>query len=76
MADVTLRDLPVGEQARVSKLLAEGAVRRRFMDLGLIDGTLVKSVFVSPSGDPVAYEVRGALVAIRGEDSAQILVKV
>ena len=76
MTDITLKDLPVGEQARVSRLLAVGAVRRRFMDLGLIDGTLVKSVFAGPSGNPVAYEIRGALVAIRGEDSAQILVQI
>ncbi len=73
--NLTLNKLPVGSQARVSGLLSHGRMRRRLLDLGLIDGTLVKSIYSGPSGDPVAYEIRGALIALRGEDSAQILVQ-
>ncbi len=72
---LTLNQLPIGSQARVSGLLSQGRMRRRLLDLGLVDGTLVKSIYASPSGDPVAYEIRGALIALRGEDSAQILVE-
>ena len=75
MTSTTLRELPVGRQARVSGLLAKGPLRRRLMDLGLIDGTLIKSEFSGPCGDPVAYEIRGALIALREEDSAQILIQ-
>ncbi|MGI6403940.1 MAG: FeoA family protein [Oscillospiraceae bacterium] len=71
----TLNQLPIGSQARVSGLLSQGRMRRRLLDLGLVDGTLVKSIYSGPSGDPVAYEIRGAVIALRGEDSAQILVE-
>lgn len=74
-AAITLDQLPIGSKARVSGLLSRGRMRRRLLDLGLIDGTLVKSVYAGPSGDPVAYEIRGALIALRNEDSAQICVQ-
>lgn len=45
------------------------------MDLGIINGTIIKPVFKSPSGDPTAFEIRGTLIAIRKEDTSLIYVK-
>ena len=55
-------------------LLTEGGMRRRMQDIGLIEGTEVECVQKSPAGDPVAYRIRGALIALRAEDSARVLV--
>lgn len=71
----SLQMLPLGSTAIVKKLLSEGSIRRRMLDLGLIDGTEVKVVLTSPSGDPTAYEIRGAVIALRSEDASQILVQ-
>lgn len=62
-----LADLSPGQSARVVRLSAacQGPERRRLLDLGLVPGTLVKAEFTSPGGDPVAYRVRGALIALR-----------
>lgn len=49
-------------------------MRRRMQDIGLIEGTEVECVQKSPAGDPVAYRIRGALIALRAEDSARVLV--
>ena len=70
----SLAKLQVGERARVASLLSRGSMRRRLQDIGLIEGTEVECVQKSPAGDPVAYRIRGALIALRSEDSSNILV--
>jgi ferrous iron transport protein A len=72
----TLTELKEGQSARVVSLLATDSMRRRLQDLGLIEGTRVECLQKSPSGDPVAYLIRGAAIALRTEDSSDILVSV
>lgn len=43
-------------------------------DIGLIEGTPVECLQKSPSGDPVAYLIRGAVIALRREDSGRVMV--
>ena len=73
---IPLHCLALGTCAKVSKLTADGNTRRRMLDLGLICGTRVAALQKSPSGDPVAYEIRGAVIALRSEEASQILVEV
>ena len=70
-----LSELPIGRSARVFSLLSSGNERRRMLDLGMIKGTVVEAVPKSPSGDPVAYFIRGTLLAIRAEDAEKCLVQ-
>lgn len=71
-----LNQLPIGGKCKVVKLTAEGAIRRRFLDLGLINGTEVMALIQSPSGDIVAYLIRGAVIALRSEDASKIEVEI
>jgi len=48
--------------------------RQRLMDLGIVPGTSIAAEMSSPAGDPVAYRVRGSLVALRREQAAQIQI--
>ncbi len=65
-----LRD---GEQARVTGIAAgAGAMGRRLRDMGLVRGTRVECLLHSPFGDPAAYRIRGAVVALRREDSRRV----
>lgn len=70
----TLNDLKQGQRARVKSLLSTGSIRRRLQDIGIIEGTEVECLQKSPTGDPVAYLVRGAVIALRSEDSSNILI--
>lgn len=70
----TLADLSQGNTATVSKLSLDGSIRRRLQDIGLIPGTEVKCIQKSPLGDPTAYLVRGAVIALRYEDSSRVIV--
>lgn len=72
---VSLAALREGERARVTELLAQAGMRRRLLDLGLTPGTWVECELKSPSGDPAAYRIRGALIALRRKDAALVLAE-
>lgn len=74
MSLVSLNTLSVGEQAYVTKLGFGANDRRRMQDIGLIDGTRVECLVKAISGDPAAYLIRGAVIALRSEDAAKIAV--
>ncbi len=71
----SLADLNVGEICTIEKISNCGNMQRRFIDIGLIEGTTVECVGESPAKNPKAYLIRGAVIAIRLEDCNGILVK-
>lgn len=75
MKQMNLNELPLNEKANIEKINCVGNIKRRLLDLGLVKGTVIKPVLVSPSKDPRAFEVRGSILAIRKEDARQIEVK-
>lgn len=75
-AQIPLNQLPIGKKASVSRLTSDGVTRRRMLDLGIIDGTEIEPLYKSPSGNPVAYLIRGAVIALRNDVSGGILVTV
>lgn len=66
-----------GERVRVIGILptCRGLDRHRLLDLGIVAGTEVEAALESASGDPVAYRIRGALIALRRSQAAQIQVE-
>ncbi len=74
MGAVRLSCLPVGRCGMVVAVEGGGLMRRRLLDLGFVPGTRVEVVRRSPAGDPTAFSIRGALIALRGETARQILV--
>lgn len=73
-ATTTLNQLTPGQSARVVKVGGDGPVRRRLMDMGIIRGTEIAVVKVSPMGDPVEYRVRGYHLSLRKSEAALIEV--
>ena len=67
--------LPEDSAARVTELLTTGSMRRRLQDIGLIEGTRIECLIRSPAGDPAAYLIRGAVIALRAEDSSRVRVE-
>jgi ferrous iron transport protein A len=72
---MTLAQLEPGQKARVLEVLADGFLRRRLLDLGLVPGTIVEAVLDSPLGDPVAYNIRGSVIALRDDDAKGVIVE-
>ena len=71
-----LSRLAPGQRARILSIRVDGAMRRQLLDLGLIEDTEVMCLGRSPLGDPSAYLIRGAVIAIRARDSRQILINI
>lgn len=72
---IPLNQLQIGSIGRVKLLTSDGITRRRLLDLGLIKNTCVESLRRSPSGDPTAYRIRGAVIALRSEEASKIFVE-
>ncbi|MDO5776167.1 MAG: ferrous iron transport protein A [Eubacteriales bacterium] len=72
---MTLRDVKIGETAKVVKLNGEGPVKRRIMDMGLTKGVEVFVRKVAPLGDPIEVTVRGYELSIRKADAEMVEVE-
>lgn len=71
----TLCDLPIGEKATVKYISDRLTIRTRLMELGLIEGTEISCIGASPLGDPRAYMIRGAVIALRSDESKCIKIR-
>lgn len=70
----SLTGLKEGQIGKVKTLYTTGSMRRRLQDLGIVEGTTIECLQKSPSGDPVAYKIRGAVIALRSEDANKIII--
>ncbi len=75
MKEERLCDVPLGKKVIVSKVISEGSIKRRLLDIGLSPGTVVYSTLRNPGGNLVAYMIRGALIAIRNDDAKNIMIR-
>lgn len=73
--DYGLDTLCPGEIAFVKSLNSKGPLRRRLLDMGLVKGTRVECLGMSPGGDPKAFLIRGAVLALRAGDCRDIVIE-
>ena len=72
---MTIAELKVGQSGTISAVGGEGALRLRFLDMGLIPGTKVTLQKVAPMGDPIQIHLRGYELTIRLEDAGKITLR-
>ena len=58
----------------VNKINADEKIKRRLYDIGLVNGTKIKLLFISPSKSIRAYLIRDSIIAIRDKDASFIEV--
>ena len=71
---MTLNQLPMGARAQVVCLREGSPMRERLQDLGVTPGAQITAWMRSPLGDPAAFLISGAVIALRREDAAIIEV--
>ena len=71
---MTIRDLKVGQSARIEKVGGEGSLRQHFLDMGVIPGAVVTLVKLAPMGDPMELRLHGYELTLRLADAEQIQV--
>lgn len=72
---MTINDLKIDQKGVISTVGGEGALRLRFLDMGLIPGTEVTMRKIAPMGDPIQISLRGYELTIRREDAMQIALR-
>jgi len=69
------RILEVGTPSRVSSAETEDLIRA-LLEMGVVEGSEVQILHVAPwSQDPIAIEVRGALIALRRQEASLVRVE-
>ncbi len=71
---MTLDKLPIGQKAVINAVGGEGALRCRFLDMGLIPKTIVEVIKTAPMGDPIEIRLRNYELTLRKEDAEKIEV--
>ncbi len=71
----TLDSLPLGQSCRVVGITAEGNFNTRLSDLGVMYGTKITALHKSICGDPIAYAICGAVIALRRVDAKTIRIQ-
>ncbi len=71
----TLKDVPVGQSAKVLRLRGEGAIKRRIMDMGITKGVDIFVRKVAPLGDPMEITVRNYELSLRKADAELVEVE-
>ena len=70
-----LSQLPLNKNGKIDKIECDEGIKRRLLDMGLVKGTNIVPILISPSGDPRAFLVRGTIIAIRKENAKHIKIK-
>lgn len=73
--NISLDKINLNEKYLIDEVLLDEHTKKRIYDLGLIENTLIEAVYKSPFGDPIAYSVRGTIIAIRNNDAKKIIVR-
>jgi Fe2+ transport system protein FeoA len=71
---IQLHLLRPGQRGTITKVNGAGALRRRFVEMGIVKGETILIERYAPLGDPVAYFIKGYHLALRREEAAHIEV--
>ena len=72
---MTLRDLKIGQSGTILKNNTTGALKQRFMDMGITKGVTVKVLKIAPLGDPIEIVIRGYNLSVRKSDAQKIEIE-
>lgn len=76
METIPLTKLELNKSGFIKEINCKDSIKRRLLDLGLVPNTKIVPVLKSVTGDPIAYEVRNIILAIRKQDADKIMINV
>ena len=74
MNEAFLSELNTGDCCVLQSIELYSSHRRRLQDLGMLPGSCISCAYIAPSGSPMAFWVKGALIALRAADCSKIKV--
>lgn len=73
--EVTLDKMSPGESGIILAVTGSGAIRRRMLEIGLIEGTPLQVIKYAPLGDPIEICVGGTRICLRDNEAACVRMK-
>lgn len=71
---IALPCLHTGQVGTILRILGDGPLHRRLLDMGLTPGTRILLRNTAPSGDPIEIQLRGYALILRREDAGSVFV--
>jgi len=71
----SLKNLMPGEKAKVARLVGNGAIKRRIIDMGIVPGVEVEMERYAPLGDPAEIKLRGNHLSLRKKEADGIILE-
>ena len=75
MGKMRLHQVPVGKTVYIDKILSKKSEKLRLLDFGMVQNAEIIPVFASPAGDPIAYEIKNTVIALRNSLASEIVIK-
>ena len=75
MQRITLDQLTTGQSGTIKKVSAKGPLRRRLLDMGIVNGTQIETLKMAPLGDPIEYRLHGYNLSLRKAEARLIEVE-
>ncbi len=72
----TLTELELGQNAVITKVTGNGAIRRRMIDMGIVPGMEVRMERYAPLGDPIEIKLKGCHISLRKEEAENVLIEI
>lgn len=69
---ISLHLLRPGQKGIVTRINGATALRRRFIEMGIVKGETILMERHAPLGDPVEYLIKGYHLSLRKEEASQI----
>lgn len=66
--------MTIGQQGKIHKLLGDGEITERLLEMGLTPGTEIEIVRFAPMGDPIDIKIRGYHLSLRHQEAEVIQV--
>jgi len=73
--NIPLSNLKIGESGVITRINVKGAVRQRFLAMGLVKGEIVFVKRVAPLGDPIDFVIKNYHLSLRKQEADKILVE-
>ena len=69
---MNLRELKIGQSAKILSVGGEGALRQHFLDMGVIPGAEITLIKLAPMGDPMELLIHGYELTLRLSEAEKI----
>ena len=71
----TLKELEPGQKAKVIRIIGNGSIKRRIMDMGVVAGAEIEMERYAPMGDPVEIKLKGYHLSLRKNEAESIIIE-